>query len=207
MPYTNFKGQFQFLKKLPPWLLFGAIVMGNSGLFCELSYINPLLIHVSGFSVNEVPLLMLLSGLGMFFGNYLSGKMTDKYSPINVSEYMQFTASVLLLLFFFFSHLPIVTTILVFSCSFCLMTLSAPQQILVLENAKGGELLGSSLAPLAFTLGNAIGAFVGGIPVEYFHTSYEYINVPGVFFCFLGFLLLFIFKVITSKPSQTISNS
>ena len=200
MPYTNFKGQFQFLKKLHPWLLFGAIFMGNSGFFCELSYINPLLIHVSGFSPNHVPMLMLLSGLGMFFGNYFSGKMTDKYSPINVSEYMQLTASVLLLLFFFFAHLPVVTTILVFACSFCLLSLSAPQQILVLENARGGELLGSSLAPLAFTLGNAIGAFAGGIPVEYFHVGYEYINLPGIFFCFLGFLLLFIFKAITFEP-------
>ncbi len=74
--------------------------MGNSGFFCELSYINPLLIHVSGLSAKEVPLLMLLSGFGMFFGNYLSGKMTDKYSPVNVSEYMQLAASILLLFIF-----------------------------------------------------------------------------------------------------------
>ena len=47
MPYTDFRGQFKFLKSLAPWLLLFAITMGNSALFCELSYINPLLTEVS----------------------------------------------------------------------------------------------------------------------------------------------------------------
>lgn len=33
MPYTDFKGQFKFLKSITPWILLAAITMGNSGLF------------------------------------------------------------------------------------------------------------------------------------------------------------------------------
>lgn len=90
---------------------------------------------------------------------------------------------------------------LIFLCSFCLLSLSAPQQILVVEISTGGELLGSSLDPLAFTLGNAIGAFACGIPVEYYHVGYEYVNIPETFFCFVGFILLLLFKVRASLPA------
>lgn len=103
--------------------------------------------------------------------------------------------------FFFFPHFPIIAAVLIFLCSFCLLSLSAPQQILVVEISTGGELLGSSLAPLAFTLGNAIGL----LPAEYLLNitmfGYEYVNIPGTFFCFLGFILLFLFKVRASQPA------
>lgn len=81
---------------------------------------------------------------------------------------------------------------MIFVCSFCLFALSAPQQILIVEVSKGGEVLGSSLAPLAFTLGNAIGATVGGLPVEN-GLGYEYTALSGVGFAIIGFILLMFF--------------
>ncbi|MGN0005569.1 MAG: MFS transporter [Candidatus Gastranaerophilaceae bacterium] len=131
MPYTNFKGQFKFLKSLTPWLLFIAITMGNSGLFCELSYINPLLVNVSGFAPQSISIMMLVSGLGMYFGNYFAGKLSDKYTPAKVSQYTQLTAAIALLLLFLFAQNQLMAVLLVFVCSFCLFALSAPQQILI----------------------------------------------------------------------------
>ena len=193
MPYTDFKGQFKFLKSLTPWLLLVAITMGNSGLFCELSYINPLLVNVSGFSPKSISVLMFVSGLGMYFGNYFAGKLSDKYTPTKVSQYTQLTAAIALLLLFMFAKIPIISALLVFTCSFCLFALSAPQQILIVEVSKGGEVLGSSLAPLAFTLGNAIGAVAGGLPIEH-GLGYEFAPLAGVGFAFIGFVLLTVFR-------------
>lgn len=193
MPYTDFKGQFKFLKSLTPWLLLGAITMGNSGLFCELSYINPLLTDVAGFPSKYMPVLMFVSGLGMYFGNLFAGKLSDKYTPAKVSQYTQLTATIALVLLFFFAKIPLIAGGLVFTCSFCLFALSAPQQILIVEVSKGGEVLGSSLAPLAFTLGNAIGAIAGGLPVEY-GFGYQYVALPGALFTFIGFILLMVFR-------------
>lgn len=193
MPYTDFKGQFKFLKSITPWLLLIAITMGNSALFCELSYINPLLTKVSGFAPKYMSILMFVSGLGMYFGNLFAGKLSDKYTPAKVSEFTQLTSFFALLLFFLFAKLPIVAVILVFVCSFCLFALSAPQQILIVEVAKSGEVLGSSLAPLAFTLGNAIGAVAGGLPIEH-GLGYEFAPLAGVGFALIGFILLEIFR-------------
>lgn len=193
MPYIDFKGQFKFLKSITPWLLLSAITMGNSALFCELSYINPLLTLVSCFSPKYISILMFVSGLGMYFGNLFAGKLSDRYTPAKVSEYTQLTSFVALLLLFFFAKVQIFAVILIFTCSFCLFALSAPQQILIVEVSKGGEVLGSSLAPLAFTLGNAIGAFAGGLPIEY-ELGYEFSPLAGVGFAIAGFVLLRIFR-------------
>ncbi len=193
MPYVDFKSQFKFLKSITPWLLLIAITMGNTSLFCELSYINPLLTQVSGFAPKYMSILMFVSGLGMYFGNLFAGKLSDKYTPAHVSEYTQLTSFIALLLFFFFAKIKIIAVILVFICSFCLFALSAPQQILIVEVAKGGEVLGSSLAPLAFTLGNAIGAVAGGLPIEY-GLGYEFAPLAGVGFAFVGFILLEMFR-------------
>lgn len=92
MPYTDFRGQFKFLKSLTPWLLLVAITMGSSALFCELSYINPLLTKVSGFAPKYMSILMFISGLGMYFGNLFAGKLSDKYTPAKVSKYVQLTS-------------------------------------------------------------------------------------------------------------------
>ncbi len=195
MPYTDFRGQFKFLKSLAPWLLLIAITMGNSSLFCELSYINSLLTEVSKVPSKYMSILMFVSGLGMYFGNLYAGKLSDKYTPAKVSEYTQLTSFVALLLFFFFAKIQIVAVILVFVCSFCLFALSAPQQILIVEVSKGGEVLGSSLAPLAFTLGNAIGAIAGGLPIEH-GLEYNFSPLVGSCFALVGFLLLKYFRKI-----------
>ena len=196
MSYTDFRGQFKFLKSLAPWLLLLAITMGNGALFCELSYINPLLTEVSKFPYKYISILMFVSGLGMYLGNLCAGKLSDKYTPAKVSEYTQLTSFIALLLFFFFAKIQMVAVILVFVCSFCLFALSAPQQILIVEVSKGGEVLGSSLAPLAFTLGNAIGAVAGGLPIEY-GLDYNFAPLVGSAFAFVGFLLLKYFRKIT----------
>lgn len=193
MPYTDFKGQFKFLKSLTPWLLLVAITMGNSSLFCELSYINPLLTQVSGFESRYMSLLMFVSGLGMYFGNLYAGKLSDKYTPAKVSEYTQLTTFIALLFLFFFAKIKIVAVFLIFVCSFCLFALSTPQQILIVEVSKGGEVLGSSLAPLAFTLGNAIGAIAGGIPIGH-GFDYEFAPLSGTIFALVGFILLILFR-------------
>ena len=52
---TGFKGQFRFLKTPAPWLILGATALGNGGVFCWYSYINPMLTNVSGFGMVHPP--------------------------------------------------------------------------------------------------------------------------------------------------------
>ena len=65
LPDSGFRSQFRFLKSPAPWLLIGATLLGNGGVFAWYSYINPLLRDVSGFAPQVITFLMVLAGLGM----------------------------------------------------------------------------------------------------------------------------------------------
>ena len=192
LPDNGFRGQFNFLKSIGPWLLIVAVVMGNGGIFCWYSYINPLLVKVSGIMPKYVSIVMVLAGAGMCIGNFLGGKLSDKFSPALVAGMTQLTACIALLLIFFFASNPIASIILMCVCTGCLFAVSAPQQVLLIENARGGEMLGASFSQISFNLGNAVGAFVGALPVKY-GLGYQYTAIPGAFFAFIGFVMLFYF--------------
>lgn len=192
LPDTGFRGQFKIFKSLAPWLLIFAVILGNGGIFCWYSYINPLLVNLSGIESKYVSSLMILAGGGMVIGNLLGGKFSDKYSPSLVAGYTQLVACISLTLIFFCAKNPILSVILMCTCTACLFAVSAPQQLLLIKNAKGGEILGASCSQISFNLGNAMGAFIGGIPIAQ-HLGYQYTAIPGAIFAFFGFILLFYF--------------
>ncbi len=53
-------------------------------------------------------------------------------------------------------------------------------------------MLGASCFQISFNLENAIGAFVGGIPITH-GFGYEYTALPASLFAFIGFSLLIYF--------------
>lgn len=74
-------------------------------------------------------------------------------------------------------------------CTACLFGVSAPQQMLLLQNAKDGEMLGAALAQVGFNIGNAIGAYCGGLSIAAGH-GYGSTALIGALFAAAGFLLL-----------------
>lgn len=187
---TGFKGQFQFLKTASPWLILGATALGNGGVFCWYSYISPLLTEVSGFHPGSMTALMVLAGFGMVVGNLVSGRMSDKYTPGRVGMIVQGFIAVFLVLIFFLSPNPWMSALLMTLCTAGLFAVSSPEQVLIIRVSKGGELLGAGLVQVAFNLGNAIGAYVGGLSLA---QGYRYPALAGVPFVLVGFLLFSIF--------------
>lgn len=187
---TGFKGQFRFLKSPAPWLILGATALGNGGVFCWYSYISPLLTHVSGFSAESITPLMVLAGFGMVVGNLVSGRLSDRYTPGKVGTVVQAMICMVLLLIFFLSPYPWLSALLMALCTAGLFAVSSPEQVLIIRVAPGGELLGAASVQVAFNLGNAIGAYVGGLALG---GGYRYPALAGVPFALLGFTLFFIF--------------
>jgi len=187
---TGFKGQFQFLKTASPWLILGATALGNGGVFCWYSYISPLLTEVSGFPPASMTALMVLAGFGMVVGNLVSGRMSDKYTPGRVGMIVQGFIAVFLVLIFFLSPNPWLSALLMTLCTAGLFAVSSPEQVLIIRVSKGGELLGAGLVQVAFNLGNAIGAYVGGLSLA---QGYRYPALAGVPFVLVGFIMFSIF--------------
>ena len=187
---TGFKGQFRFLKTPVPWLILGATALGNGGVFCWYSYINPLLTNVSGFSAESITGLMVLAGFGMVVGNLVSGRLSDQYTPGKVGTTVQAMICVVLLLIFFLSPYPWLSALLMCLCTAGLFAVSSPEQVLIIRVAKGGEMLGAACVQVAFNLGNAIGAYVGGLAIS---GGYRYPALAGVPFAMVGFILFLTF--------------
>ena len=193
LPDTGFKGQFRFLKSPAPWLILGATMLGNGGVFCWYSYINPLLTHVSGFRPESITLLMVLAGFGMVVGNLVSGRLSDRFTPGRVAAFTQGSLSILLLLIYFLASISWLSVILMCLCTAGLFALSSPQQVLLIRFSPGGEMLGAASVQVAFNLGNAIGAYCGGLPLQA-GLSYRYPALLGTFFALVGFILLVLFS-------------
>jgi len=191
LPDSGFRSQFRFLKSPAPWLLIGATLLGNGGVFAWYSYINPLLRDVSGFDPQVITFLMVLAGLGMVIGNLTGGVLSDRYHPAKMASLTQAFIAAILLFIFFLSPVSWLSVLLMMLCTTGLFALSSPQQILIIRYSKGGEMLGAASLQIAFNLGNAIGAYCGGLSLHA-GLGYRYPALVGVPFAMAGCLMLFV---------------
>lgn len=193
--------QFQFLKSPAPWLIFSATMFGNAGVFAWFSYIKPFMISLSGFSEGIMTFIMMLAGLGMVSGNLLSARLSGKCTPLSIAIVTDLTIVIALMLLFFFAQVPAAALVLAFICCAGLFALSAPLQILLLQNAKGGELLGAAGGQIAFNLGSAVGAYCGGMMLTA-GLAYNYVTLPAALLSFSAMSSLLIYARVTQKTVQ-----
>lgn len=192
LPGSGYKGQFRFLRHLDPWLIILATMFGNGGILAWYSYISPALVDEGGLSTSLLPLYMAVAGLGMVIGNLLSGWMSDKYKAGLTAMVLQGVAGLALLAVFFTVEWGYVHLALMFVCCGCLFGMGTPEQLLIIEHSKGGEMLGGCCIQIAFNFGNAAGAFLGGLPISW-GMGYAWPAMVGMPFVAIGFLLLLAF--------------
>lgn len=166
LPDKGVKAQFAFLAKPEPWLILAVTMAGNGGIFCYYSYVSPMMTGVAGFPADAMTLIMVLCGGGMCLGNYLGGRLSDKYSPTRVilaTQLMMFSALVIL---YFVAGIKLPALLMTVLCCAGLFAVSSPQQHLIINHAPGGEMMGGAMIQIAFNLGNALGAYFGGLPID-----------------------------------------
>lgn len=185
---VNMKEQLQFFKRTEAWLIIGITAIGFGGLFAWISYIAPLLINVSKFSEGDVSSILILAGLGMVVGNFVGGKLADKYSPAPTTLALLFVMSIDLILVYFFSSNQYVSLFLTFLTGAISFSVIAPIQMLMIRTAKGAEMIASASLQGSFNIGNALGAFLGGLPLAAGY-SFASPNLIGVGMSVIGMLI------------------
>ncbi|RXM47141.1 MFS transporter [Flavobacterium sp. YO12] len=185
---VNMKKQLEFFKKTEAWLIIGITAIGFGGLFAWISYIAPLLINVSKFSEGDVSSILILAGLGMVVGNFAGGKLADKFSPAPTTLALLFIMSIDLILVYFFSSNQYVSLFLTFLTGCISFSVIAPIQMLMIRTAKGAEMIASAALQGSFNIGNALGAFLGGLPLTAGY-SYASPNLIGVAMSVIGMLI------------------
>jgi len=176
---SNIADQLSFFKRTDAWLIIIITAIGTGGLFCWISYIAPLLTNVSGFTPDQVPYILSLAGLGMLAGNLLGGWLADRYSPAKTSFALLLCMVVSLMLVSFFSEYKSISLMMTFLTGALSFSLAAPIQMLMIQTARGAEMFAAAVSQACFNIGNALGAFLGGLPLTmgYSYTSPEWIGI------------------------------
>lgn len=150
------------------------------------------MLNVSGFAESRMMLIMILAGLGMVVGNLFSGKISGRFSLLRIAAITDGVIAVTLLLIFAFGEHKVASLTTAFICCAGLFALSAPLQILLLQNAKGGEMLGAAGGQIAFNLGSAIGAFCGRMMIAR-GFGWNSVALPAATLSFLAMSALLIY--------------
>lgn len=195
---VNMKTQLQFFKKTEAWLIIGITAIGFGGLFAWISYIAPLLINVSKFSPEDVSYILILAGFGMVVGNFAGGKLADRFSPAPTTLALLLVMSIDLVLVYFFSFNQYVSLFLTFLTGAISFSVIAPIQMLMIRTAKGAEMIASASLQGSFNIGNALGAFLGGLPLTA-GLSYSSPNLIGVGMSIIGMIITFILMKLHRK--------
>lgn len=185
---VNMRTQLKFFQKVDAWLIIGITAIGFGGLFAWISYIAPLLINVSRFSPEDVSYILILAGFGMVVGNFLGGKLADKFSPAPTTLALLFVMSIDLILVYFFSYNQYASLFFTFLTGAISFSVIAPIQMLMIRTAKDAEMIASASLQGSFNIGNALGAFLGGLPLIAGY-SYASPNLIGVGMSIIGMVI------------------
>lgn len=146
------------------WLSLAITVLGYGGMFGAFTYIAYTLTSVSGFASSTVPWLLVVFGVGLFVGNFVGGKLAAR--SIDGTLLVVLSAlTVVLAVFALVATSPALTVVsLVLMGAFGFATVPA-LQTRVMHHADHAPTLASGANIAAFNLGNALGAWIGGLTI------------------------------------------
>jgi DHA1 family inner membrane transport protein len=146
------------------WLSLTVTVLGFGGMFGAFTYIAYTLTSVSGFAASSVPWLLVLFGAGLFVGNALGGRAANASVPRTLVVVL--AALTLVMLFFALTAASQLATIasLVLMGGFGFATVPG-LQMRIMAYAGAAPTLASGANIAAFNVGNALGAWLGGVAI------------------------------------------
>lgn len=147
------------------WLSLLMTVCFAAAMFALFSYIAPLLLQVTGLSESGLSWTLFLVGAGLTLGNIFGGWLADR--KLSFSLLLSFTLMALFsLLFRWTSGGFWLAEITLFIWALATFSTVPALQINVVRHGKEAPHLVSTLNISAFNLGNAIGAWLGGVVIS-----------------------------------------
>ena len=197
-PGGSLRQDLRIFRKSCLWLALAITAIGTGGFFAWFSYITPLLTEVSRFQAGTIPLIMTVVGVGMTTGVLFGGKLADKVAPLPAILILLTTMAALLFLNGVMTTSQPAMLVLAFATGANALALGPPIQMLLIEHSKEAEMLGSSLGQSGFNIGNAAGAFLGGIPLT---LGYSYVSAQWVAsgLALLGVALALLMRALTGR--------
>lgn len=160
----SLRSELKAFRSSQVWLSLLSTVLAFGGMFGAFTYIAFTLTDVSGFASDAVPWLLVLFGIGLVVGNWVGGRLADR--SIDRTLILFIAALVVVLVFFALTAASQLATIfsLVLMGGFGFGTVPALQSR-VMNYAGHAPTLASSANIGAFNVGNALGAWAGGVGI------------------------------------------
>ncbi|MCU1726641.1 MFS transporter [Pseudomonas sp. 7P_10.2_Bac1] len=164
MEKSNLVREFRVLGKANVLLALGMSVLASTALFSVFTYIAPILQDVTGVSPHGVTFMLLLFGVGLTAGSLIGGRLADRRLLASLMG-MALATVLIAAVFTQTSHSLIATGITLVIWGMVAFALCPILQLLIIDQAHEAPNLGSTLNQSAFNLGNATGAWLGGLVV------------------------------------------
>jgi DHA1 family inner membrane transport protein len=196
------RGELRAFRSGQVWLSILVTILGYGGMFGAFTYIAFTLTEVTGFAASTVPWLLILFGVGLFIGNTVGGKAADK----NVDRTLVVVLSVLVVVLVVFaltsSNQPMTIASMVLLGGFGFATVPG-LQMRVMKYATTAPTLASGANIGAFNVGNALGAWLGGVTITA-GLGYTSPIWAGAGITLLG-LVVMAFAAAGAKRNQTVA--
>ncbi|MGO4454305.1 MFS transporter [Arthrobacter sp. RAF14] len=147
------------------WLSLIVTILAYGGMFGAFTYMAYTLTGVSGYPSSAVPWLLVLSGLGLFVGNWIGGRLADH----DIDRTLTFFIAgllVTLILFGLLASIPWVAAVALFVMGGFGFGTVPGLQSRIMQYAGGAPTLASGANIGAFNVGNALGAWAGGLAIS-----------------------------------------
>ncbi len=188
-PGASPRSEIGALRNPPLWwgMLAGAV--GFGGMFAAYSYVKPIIVKYVGADPAAVPYALAVFGVGMTIGALAGGRLAD--GNLRRTTRIGFVATAAALVVFGLSMGSLAGVMIgLFAVGLASQMLGIALQTTLMDLSPQAPSLGASLCHSALNLGNANGAFLGGLVLASGlddHLRYPALAWTGVVLTIVGF--------------------
>ncbi|WP_107766096.1 MFS transporter [Nocardioides terrigena] len=161
---AGLRGEVGAFRSGQVWLSLAVTTLGFGGMFGAFTYIAYTLTEVSGFASSSVPWLLVLFGGGLFVGNWRGGRAADRSVPRTLAVVLAGLTVVLAGFALTAGSQALTVVSLVLMGGFGFATVPG-LQMRIMTYAGSAPTLASGSNIAAFNVGNAFGAWLGGLTI------------------------------------------
>lgn len=183
----SFRHEFAALGRQQVYLGFLIAVLIMVGQYSLFTYIAPLLLEVTGLQPENIPVLLLLYGIGATIGVFIGGRLADWRLVPSVIGVLALQVVMFTALYFVSPHATAMSVAVVIwgGANFAV---GSPLQTRMLLWSADAPNLTSTLIPSGFNLGIAIGAVLGAALLDA-GWGYQNLTIIGIAAIFIALLI------------------
>jgi MFS transporter, DHA1 family, inner membrane transport protein len=160
----SLRRELRAFTRVQVWLSIAVTILGFGGMFGAFTYIAYTLTDVTHFASTSVPWLLILFGAGLFAGNLAGGRAADRSIDRTLIAFLA-ALIIVLVVFALTAHSQPATIAALLAMGAAGFGTVPPLQMRVMTYADDAPTMASAANIGAFNIGNALGAWLGGIAI------------------------------------------